>query len=127
MNVRKPSIVTGVAGLLLLAGCATTDEFSKSELAASETNVHSLLTADTAQAAPLEAHQAEERLAQAREAIAAGDQERAMRLAKEAEVLAHLAAAKADRQRTTASRNELEESIRTLQQELNSAQDLRTQ
>ncbi|MBK7044303.1 MAG: DUF4398 domain-containing protein [Rhodanobacteraceae bacterium] len=80
--------------LLLLAACASTP-MPTGDVDRSALLVEGALAAEAAVYAPVELRFAQERVAQAREALAAGDHKRAARLAAQAAADAELAMARA--------------------------------
>ncbi len=80
--------------LMLLAGCASTP-LPTDDVNRSATLVQGALAAEAEVYAPVELRFAQDRVAQAREALAAGDHKRAERLAAQAAADAELAMARA--------------------------------
>lgn len=103
---------------LLFAGCAVTPAAPTAQLAASRTAVDQARMSGAPESASTEYNTARDKLARAEAAFEAQDYTAATRLAREAEVDAQLAQARAQSMRSQHALAEIEESIRALQGEL---------
>lgn len=102
---------------LLAAGCASAP-VPEAQLAVSRSAINEALATGAADSAPMELQNARNKVAQADAAVAADRNEDARRLAEEAEVDARLAAAKARTARANLAVAEIQESLRTLRENL---------
>ena len=105
-------------GVLLLGGCAS-KPVPLQEMAVAEAAVQRASNSSTSESAPAELGVAVAKLAGARSALAAGDTDRARRLADEAVLDAQVAEMHAQAVRSTRSANETEEAARALREEIN--------
>ncbi len=114
-KIRAGTIVI-LAALLGLTGCGAPKPIA--DMASAKTAISFALTEDAETYAPVELDRARSKLKRAERAAAAGDNEEARRLAKEAQADAILAWAKADSEKTKIAVKELEASIQRLRQQL---------
>jgi hypothetical protein len=119
MGIRhcKPCIF---AIVLVTASCASVPPPTK-EMALGKEAISDAQRAGATENSPVDLHLAESKLASARDAMAHDENERARRLAEEAEVDAKLAEAKARTAKAKAAVAQLHEGIRTLRNELDHA------
>jgi hypothetical protein len=116
MRIRNcKSCIIAIA--LVTASCASVPPPTK-EIALGEDALADAQRAGATEHAPVALHLAESKLASARDAMAHDQNERARRLAEEAEVDAKLAEAKAQTAKAKAAVAQLHEGIRTLRSEL---------
>lgn len=111
-------LLSGVAlsALATLAACSSVPVPTE-QLAVSRAAVESAERSGAPEFAAAELLRARQKLDQAQEALRKEDNERARRLAEQAEVDAQLAQARANSQRSRAAVNEVEQSIRALRTE----------
>ena len=130
MNIRKPNAVknknarplatlAAVVALtvLSLAGCASTGDMPREEMAVARAAVDRAAGPAGADA-PVEVSQAREKLERATAAVARKDYDMARRLAEQAEVDANLAEAKSHSVRSDRALAEVREGIRQLRAEI---------
>jgi hypothetical protein len=110
-----------LAGGALLAACASTPP-PTNQLAAGTAAYESARGVGAQQFAPAEFATAQQKIEQAQLAMKAGENERARRLAEEAEADARLASALTASARSQAAANEIQQSLQTLQDELRRTQ-----
>lgn len=116
---KSAFIVSALAGsLLFLGGCASTSPPPTEQLAFSTAAVNEARSAGAPELAPVEMQRAQEKLAQANQAMGAKEYERAFHYAEEAEVDAKLAAGKARTTKSERAVAELRASIAALQDEI---------
>lgn len=108
-----------LAVLLACAGCAGAPPVPEAQLALGRGAINEALSAGAAEAAPLELKQARDKMARADAAVAAENYEEARRLAEEAEVDARLASARARTAQAKLAAREIENSLSTLRENLN--------
>ena len=107
-----------IASLAVAAGCASTNESVREEIARTEATVQQVQQSGmTRDAGGLELEQAKDKVAQARRALDDGKDERALRLAQQARLDADLAQAKARSHETQRSAEEVRTSIEQLRRE----------
>lgn len=104
--------------LALLAGCAGTSSRPIEALAAAQASVELAEQNDAQEHSTAELTRARQKLQTARQLADEGEHERARRLAREASVDARVAAAKAEKEKNVEAAAEVQESLRTLEQEL---------
>jgi chromosome segregation ATPase len=110
--------LVAVAAASLLAGCGGVSEVTRERVARSETAVRQAQqTIGTSEAGALELQRARDLLSQARAALDSKKEQPALRLAREAELQAELAVAKAQTAAARKAADELQASIRTLRME----------
>lgn len=107
-----------LSALLVLGACASTPAPNE-PMAVATAAVAQASTAGTGALAPNELRVAVDKLAAARAALAAGDNERAQRLAEQATLDAQVAEMQAQAARSTAAAKESEDAARVLREELN--------
>lgn len=120
--LRHPA--TGVSAAFaatLLAGCASAPPPTE-QLGAATAAYETARSAGAAQLAPTEFATTQQRIEEARLSMLNGDNERARRLAEEAEADARLASAKASEVRSQNAVNQVEQGLQALQDELRRAQ-----
>lgn len=121
---RNPRPTRGTAALALLAtltmlaACAGTPE-PTTEMALAEAAVTRASSQATQEAAGAELRVATDKLAQARSASAAGDQDRARRLAEQAVLDAQVAELHAQSVRSRRAAQETDDAARALREEIN--------
>lgn len=113
-GLRSTALATG----LLVAGCASIP-VPETQMTISRNAISDALSAGATENAPLDLQRARDKMAQANAAVAADRNKEARQLAEEAEVDARLAAAKARTARANLAALEVQKSIRTLQENLN--------
>lgn len=120
MNVRFKSCFVPfvLGGAVWVAGCATSGSPAQDELVRAAASVDAAEQAGAYEHGSAEMNLARQKLAAAERAQQQGDDRQAQRLAVEADLDAELALAKADNRQLQAAVAELQESIRTLQQDL---------
>lgn len=107
-----------MAGLFLLAACASTPEPPTEQLRAAEQAITTAEQARVADYASPELNEAREKLAAAKNAVAQEEMVLAQRLAEQSRVNADLASAKADMLKAKAVNEEMQKSIDILKQEM---------
>jgi hypothetical protein len=108
-----------IAVATLAAGCASTEVASyQRDLTRAAASIQEAERAGAYEHGAVELDQARNRYSEAEDAARAGDEERAARLASEAELDAKLAMAMADNQEMQAAAQEMRNSIQTLRDEL---------
>ena len=130
MNIRKPNAVKNknarplaalaavvALAVLALAGCASTGDMPREEMAVARAAVDRAAGPAGADA-PVEVSQAREKLERATAAVARKDYDMARRLAEQAEVDANLAEAKSHSVRSDRALAEVREGIRQLRAEI---------
>lgn len=115
--VASGAALIGVT-LLALTGCASAPVPTE-QLAVSKTQIESATTAGGTEFAPLELKMAREKLEAANRAVAEKENEKAARLASEAQVDAKLAETKALSAKAQKAVAETQDHLRTMQQEVN--------
>ncbi len=119
MLKRKPTLLAAVAVTpLILAGCASTGERPDEQLAHASESIEAAEQSGGREYGPVALESAQSKLMLARSAADRGDHEEALRLAREAELEAELATARANRGKAEDALGELDESIRTLREEI---------
>jgi len=108
-----------LAALLGLAACASQKTPAVADVAVSRAAVANATSAGAADLAPAEMQSAREKLMRANQALAAKDYRTAQDLANQASADAQLAQSKASSTKATMAADELQQSIRTLREELN--------
>lgn len=107
-----------IAGVSVMAGCASTSEAVKEEVTRTEATVQQIeQTGATRDAGGLELEQAKDKTVQARRALDKGDGKTALRLAEQARLDADLAQAKAQSHTAQRSAEEVRTSIEQLRRE----------
>jgi predicted small lipoprotein YifL len=102
------------AALFALAGCASKPPMPSAEMAVAEASVQRANTSGTSDNAPAELQLAVSKLASAREALAAKDNERARQLAEQADVDAQAAELHARAARARKAAQETQDAARAL-------------
>jgi len=119
VRLRTGSVFVVTAALLAVAGCASERSLPRpEEITRAEATIDAADKAGAYERGSTEMTLARQKLASAQKALADGDNGIASRLAVEADLDAQLAMAKARSHEMQAAVAELNESIRTLQQEL---------
>lgn len=118
---RTSLFATLLATTTLFTACASSVPAPNQQVLASEAAVTSATSAGAADLAPTELRTARDKLAQAKAAVAAEHNEHATRLAREAQVDANLAEAKARNTQAQKAAGELGEGNRVLREELQRA------
>ena len=108
-----------VAAVLGLSACASDKTPATADVAVSRAAVANATSAGAADLAPAEMQSAREKLMRANQALAAKDYKTAQDLANQASADAQLAQSKANSTKATTAADELQQSIRTLREELN--------
>ena len=116
---HRIQLFCGAAALLTLAACASDKTPATADVAVSRAAVANATSAGAADLAPAEMQSAREKLMRANQALAAKDYKTAQDLATQASADAQLAQSKANSTKATAAADELQQSIRTLREELN--------
>lgn len=106
-------VMVGV-GFCLLLGCASKGVVPTEHLVKADTAIRSAQTAEARTYAPLDLKLAEDRLAEARAAVAREDYRGARRLADEALLNAQLAEKKADSQKAKRAAQDMRDTIEAL-------------
>lgn len=107
-----------IAGMSVIAGCATTNEGLREDIARTEASIQQVQESGmTREAGGLELEQAKDKVARARQAFDNGDEETAMRMAQEARLDADLAQAKARSRSAQQAVQEVTASIESLRRE----------
>jgi len=106
------------AFVLLLGGCASDGTISTQKIAAGEKAISTAKDGNASLNAPSELNAAEGKLAQAKEAFAKKDYEKAGALAEQASVDAEYAQTKATTEKNKKAVEEMRKSIDTLRQEI---------
>jgi|JI10StandDraft_1071094.scaffolds.fasta_scaffold32518_4 hypothetical protein len=120
--LKHSRMIRAVAGgclVVLTAACGSNLKTpATADVAVSKAAVESAAGAGGVQYAPIEMNAAREKLAQANQAMANKDYERATTLANQAQADAKLAQGKADSAKAQAASDALQEDIRVLREEL---------
>lgn len=116
LRVALPAIA--LAGLVALGGCASTPAPNE-QLAVAEAAVQRANTTSTSESSAVELKVATNKLASAREAMAAKDYELATRLAEQAEVDAQVAEMRAQAARSRQAAQQAMDASRVLREEIN--------
>ncbi|MQA42529.1 DUF4398 domain-containing protein [Rugamonas aquatica] len=121
MNTTKHHLAAlcAVAAVLGLSACASNKTPATADVAVSRAAVANATSAGAADLAPAEMQSAREKLMRANQALAAKDYKTAQDLANQASADAQLAQSKASSAKATTAADELQQSIRTLREELN--------
>lgn len=112
-------VSTVIAGLIMLAACASTPKAPTEELQAADLAIANADQAGVVQYASPELAEAREKLAAARVAVQQKKMDFAQRLAEEARADAELATAKGEAAKAAAVNDELRKNTRVLKQEMN--------
>lgn len=115
---KMPMAAAGALALLFLSGCATSGDRPDGQLAHASESIEAAEQTGAREFAPAALEMAKDKLDRARTATERGDHEIALRLAREAELDAELAAAQANRGKAQDALDEINESIRTLRNEI---------
>jgi hypothetical protein len=105
----------------LLSGCASQKAPATADVAVSRAAVENATQAGAAELAPAELTAAREKAQRAQQALAAKDYKLAMDLAQQAQADAKLAQSKATSSKATTAADAVQEDIRVLREELDSA------
>ena len=118
-TVRPFAVAAAIAalGILTAAGCASTGDMPREQMAVARAAVDRAVGPAGADA-PVEVSRAREKLERANAAVARKDYDEARRLAEEAEVDANLAEAKTHSARSDRALGEVREGIRQLREEI---------
>ena len=111
-------LVLAVFGLLLTSGCATDGTLSREKILQGDEAVRKAAEGNATLNASNELKAAEGKLAQAREAFAKNDFDKATRLAEEASIDADYACSKAASEKARKTAEQLREDIKALRQEV---------
>lgn len=126
MKAKKHIVITTafsvILSLLILGGCGTTGTPPTNEIANTEMNIKQAVESDANKYAPLELRLAEDNLKAAKAAMANEEYEKAQELADKALADATLARAKSNEAKAKKFAGELQESIKSLQSEINHMQ-----
>jgi len=129
--LKSFAMAAGLAGALVLAGCASPQKApATADVAVSRNAVENAVSAGAAELAPAEITAARDKMVRANAALAAKDYKLARELAIQAQADAKLAQSKANSAKATAASNALDEDLRVLREEvdrLNSSQPATTQ
>jgi hypothetical protein len=115
------ALLCTIAAVLGLSACASDKTPATADVAVSRAAVANATSAGAADLAPAEMQSAREKLMRANQALAAKDYKTAQDLATQASADAQLAQSKANSAKATSAADELQQSIRTLREELNRA------
>jgi hypothetical protein len=118
---HRLAILCAIAAVLGLSACASEKTPATADVAVSRAAVANATSAGAADLAPAEMQSAREKLMRANQALAAKDYKTAQDLATQASADAQLAQSKANSAKATSAADELQQSIRTLREELNHA------
>ncbi|CAN7387491.1 MULTISPECIES: DUF4398 domain-containing protein [Duganella] len=118
---HRLAILCTIAAVLGLSACASEKTPATADVAVSRAAVANATSAGAADLAPAEMQSAREKLMRANQALAAKDYKTAQDLATQASADAQLAQSKANSAKATSAADELQQSIRTLREELNRA------
>lgn len=116
---NRLTLLCTVAAVLGLSACASDKTPATADVAVSRDAVANATSAGASDLAPAEMLSAREKLMRANQALAAKDYKTAQDLANQASADAQLAQSKANSTKATAAADELQQSIRTLREELN--------
>ena len=121
MNTTKHHLAAlcTIAAVLGLSACASNKTPATADVAVSRAAVANATSAGAADLAPAEMQSARDKLMRANQALAAKDYKTAQDLANQASADAQLAQSKANSAKSTTAADELQQSIRTLREELN--------
>jgi hypothetical protein len=121
MNTTKHHLAAlcTMAAVLGLSACASDKTPATADVAVSRAAVANATSAGAADLAPAEMQSARDKLMRANQALAAKDYKTAQDLANQASADAQLAQSKASSAKATTAADELQQSIRTLREELN--------
>ncbi|MBU4035105.1 MAG: DUF4398 domain-containing protein [Proteobacteria bacterium] len=126
MKAKKHIVITTafsvILSLLIIGGCGTTGTPPTNEIANTEMNIKQAVESDANKYAPLELRLAEDNLKAAKAAMANEEYEKAQELADKALADATLARAKSNEAKAKKFAGELQESIKSLQSEINRMQ-----
>ncbi len=121
-NITMAVTVTLILGILVLGGCGTTGIPPTNEIANTEMRINSARETEAINYAPLELRLAEDNLKAAKSAVEKEEYETARELVEKALADATLAEAKSNAEKAKKFALELQESIKTLQSEINRMQ-----
>jgi len=120
--LRSAASVAALAGVLVLAGCASPQKApATADVAVSRNAVENAVSAGAAELAPAEITVARDKMMRANQALAAKDYKLARELAIQAQADAKLAQSKANSAKATAASNALNEDLRVLREEVERA------
>ena len=126
MKAKKHIVITTavsvILGFLTLGGCGTTGTPPTNEIANTEMNIKQAVESDANNYAPMELRLAQDNLKAAKAAMENEEYEKAQGLADKALVDATLARAKSNEAKAKKFTGELQESIKSLQSEINRMQ-----
>jgi len=120
--IAKTVAVPLIIGSVAFCGCGTTGVSPTNEIANTEMNIKQAVENDANKYAPLELRLAEDNLKAAKAAMANEEYEKAQELADKALADATLARAKSNEAKAKKFAGELQESIKSLQSEINRMQ-----
>jgi ribosome-associated translation inhibitor RaiA len=117
-HVLPLRLLTVMAGMFLLAACASTPEPPTEQLRAAQQAITTAEQARVADYASPELNEARQKLAAANNAVAQEEMVLAQQLAEQSRVNAELASAKAEMLKAKAVNEDMQKSIDTLKQEM---------
>lgn len=123
LRKRRTLLATTVLMPFILAACASTGDRADEQLAHASESIEAAEQSGGREYGPVALESAQTKLTLARIAMERGEHEEALRLAHEAELEAELAAAQASRGKAEDALEELDDSIRTLREEILRNQD----
>ncbi len=118
-NNHMSLMVPAVIGALMLAGCAGNSTIPAEKIAGAEKSIDLATKSNAVTDAPVDLKSAEDHLAEAKDAMAKKDYDKASRLAESAMVDADLAQAKASTAKSKKAARDMRESVNSLKKELN--------
>jgi hypothetical protein len=116
-STRVSFLLPALAAVSLAGGCASASQKPVEQLTQARTLIEQAERSDTQRLAAADLEQARGKLSRAEAAAEDGDQESALRLAREAAADAELAQAKASAAQAGNSQKELEQSLQALREE----------
>jgi hypothetical protein len=117
-EMRHTTLLATLSAPFILAGCASAPDPMVPQVARVETTIENAEQSGARQYATKDLDMARTKLAQAELAAREGEDDVALRLAKEAELDAQVAAARAEQAEAQASLTEIQQGIETLRQEI---------
>src|SRR5690606_34784493 len=118
------SLLAGTCAVAVLAGCNSVPA-PREQLAVGKASIESAQTAGAAELAPVELNRAREKFAQAQAAMKEERYEVARILAEQADADAKVAYSRANAERSRRAAEEINASLRTLRQQMDSSGDSR--
>jgi outer membrane murein-binding lipoprotein Lpp len=122
MKILKLLLFATISCVFLLVGCASKEVAPTVDISKAEMAIKAAMDRDASTNAPLELKTAQDKLQAAEEAMKQEKFEKARRLAEEAEVDAKVAESKSDAVKEQKHAEEMRNSISTLRQEIERAQ-----